>query len=77
MERNIAYLSVQDRTRLLEEGAVVSEIYDRAIRLFRYVLPNGKIFAEEELDNGKVVLRETSNSLLRRKSLRHTFRNIT
>lgn len=53
-----SYLSATDRLRLAQAGTVVAQLYDRAKRLFRYVLPDGKVFAWERLEDDTVVLRE-------------------
>ncbi len=57
-DHSFYYLSYEEKMRLIKSGAVVAQLYDRTSRLFRYVLPTGKVFAWERLEDEKVVLRE-------------------
>ncbi len=58
------HLPIEDRKRILIAGAVAAELHDGASNLYRYMLPNCKIFACEEIRDGKVVLGETKNILI-------------
>ena len=65
MDTNLTHLSHGDRDRILRAGALVAKAgYDR---LYRYFLPNGKVFAVEEIDDDRVVLGPTQNVLFPKK----------
>jgi len=59
MEQRVKTLSLEEREKLVQHGAIVAEMYDRVAVLHQYVQPNGFVRAREKWVGGKRTLEFT------------------